>query len=96
MLTFEIVCFIASLYILCISVGLRIHRLWVHGCYKVNKLVELLFAIISARTLEAPILAWISDHGCHSYTDILGKVPHTPLKYYLLEKTRMSLRQKGN
>ena len=94
--TFEIVCVIASFYTFCISVGVGIHRLWAHGSYKANKFVEFLLAIVSAGTLQGPILAWVSDHdNHHSYTDILGKDPHTPLKYCLLEENKNEYSTKG-
>ncbi len=85
--TFEIVSMIAAFYVYCISVGVGIHRLWAHGSYKANKFVEVILAIVSAGTLQGPILAWVSDHDKHhSYTDVLGKDPHTPLKYCILEE----------
>ncbi|NRB10888.1 MAG: fatty acid desaturase [Rickettsiaceae bacterium] len=95
--TFEIVCIIASFYTFCISVGVGIHRLWAHGSYKANKFVELILAIVSAGTLQGPILAWASDHdNHHSYTDILGKDPHTPLKYCKLEDGMNEYSTKGS
>ena len=86
---FEILCTIISFYIFCISVGVGIHRLWAHGSYKTNKIVEFILAVISAGTLQGPVLAWASDHDKHhTHTDVLGKDPHTPLKYCILENAQ--------
>ena len=63
--TFEIVYVIASFYIYCISVGVGIHRLWAHGSHKTNKFIELILALVSAGTLQGPVLAWVSDHDKH-------------------------------
>jgi len=94
--TFEIVCVIASFYTFCISVGVGIHRLWAHGSYKTNKFIELILAVVSAGTFQGPVLAWVSDHDKHhSYTDVLGKDPHTPLKYCLLEENKNEYSTKG-
>lgn len=94
--TFEIVCVIASFYSFCISVGIGIHRLWAHGSYKTNKFIEFILAVVSAGTLQGPVLAWVSDHDKHhSYTDVLGKDPHTPLKYCLLEENKNEYSTKG-
>ena len=93
---FEILCTIISFYVFCVSVGVGIHRLWAHGSYKTNKVVEFILAIVSAGTLQGPVLAWASDHDKHhTYTDILGKDPHTPLKYCLLEGNKNKYVMKG-
>ena len=84
---FEVLFAVISFYTFCISVGIGIHRLWAHGAYKTNKVVEFILAVISAGTLQGPILAWASDHDRHhAHTDVLGKDPHTLLKYCSLEE----------
>ena len=97
---FEILCTVISFYVFCISVGIGIHRLWAHGSYKTNKVIEFILAVISAGTLQGPILAWASDHDKHhTYTDIPDKDPHTPLKYCVLKgansKCSMKAKLKG-
>jgi stearoyl-CoA desaturase (delta-9 desaturase) len=70
-----------SYYVCNITVGIGFHRLWSHGCYKTNKIVELLLIFLSAGTLQGPVLAWVSDHHRHhTYTDD-EQDPHSPLKY---------------
>lgn len=64
-----------------ISVGLGLHRLWSHGAYKTKPWVECVLAVVSAGTLQGPILAWASDHfKHHTYTDE-EQDPHSPAKY---------------
>lgn len=78
---FEIGLFLVGYYVANISVGLGLHRLWSHGAYKTNKVIEFFLALFSAGTLQGPALAWASDHyKHHTYTDE-GDDPHTPLKF---------------
>lgn len=78
---FEILCMVITYYVCNISVGIGLHRLWAHGTYKTNKWVESILAVISAATLQGPILAWASDHIVHHmYTD-QEKDPHSALKF---------------
>lgn len=78
---FEIISIIATYYIINISVGVGLHRMWSHGAFKTKAWVEVIFAFITAATLQGPILAWASDHMLHhKYTDE-DKDPHTALKY---------------
>lgn len=77
----EVVLFITTYYLANISIGVGLHRCWSHGAYKLNKFVELFFALLSAGTLQGPAIAWCSDHyKHHTYTDKQGD-PHSPLKY---------------
>ncbi|MFQ3307451.1 MAG: stearoyl-CoA desaturase (delta-9 desaturase) [Candidatus Midichloriaceae bacterium] len=79
---FEIISIVASYYIINISVGVGLHRLWSHAAFKTKKWVEVVLAILTAGTLQGPILAWASDHMIHhKYTDVVGKDPHTALKF---------------
>lgn len=78
---FEIISIIATYYVINISVGVGLHRLWSHGAFKTKPWVEVIFAFLTAGTLQGPILAWASDHMLHhKYTDE-EKDPHTALKY---------------
>jgi len=78
---FEIMLLVATYYLANISIGVGLHRCWSHGAYKLNKYVELFFALVSAGTLQGPALVWCSDHfKHHTYTDKDGD-PHSPLKY---------------
>ena len=78
---FEIISIIATYYIINISVGVGLHRLWSHNAFKTKKWVEVVLACLTAGTLQGPILAWASDHMVHhKYTD-QDKDPHTALKY---------------
>jgi len=78
---FEIISLIVTYYIVNISVGVGLHRLWSHNAFKTTRWVELVLALLSAATLQGPILAWVSDHMIHHrYTDQHGD-PHSPLKY---------------
>lgn len=78
---FEIILFILGYYISNITVGIGLHRLWSHDSYKTNKYVEFVLALLSAGTLQGPILSWASNHfKHHTYTDT-ERDPHTPLKY---------------
>lgn len=78
---FEIILAVAGYYGANISVGIGLHRLWSHNSYKTNKVVEFILVMISAGTLQGPVLAWASDHHKHhTYTD-KDNDPHSPLKY---------------
>jgi stearoyl-CoA desaturase (delta-9 desaturase) len=64
-----------------IAVGIGLHRLWSHDSYKTNKFVEFILALLSAGTLQGPVLSWASNHfKHHSYTDS-PQDPHSPLRY---------------
>ncbi|WHA05142.1 fatty acid desaturase [Candidatus Bandiella numerosa] len=78
---FEIISIIATYYIVNISVGVGLHRLWSHTAFKTKKWVEIILACLTAGTLQGPILAWASDHMLHhKYTDKESD-PHSALKY---------------
>jgi stearoyl-CoA desaturase (delta-9 desaturase) len=78
---FEIALAVIAYYGANISVGLGLHRLWSHSAYKVNRVIEFMLAVVSAGTLQGPILAWASDHfKHHTYTD-QELDPHSPNKY---------------
>lgn len=78
---FEILMSIVGYYGSNIAVGVGFHRLWSHNSYKTNKYVEFILAMMSAGTLQGPVLAWASDHHKHhTYTD-KEQDPHSPLKY---------------
>jgi stearoyl-CoA desaturase (delta-9 desaturase) len=78
---FEILLTICSYYIFNITVGIGLHRLWSHNSYKTNNFVEAILTLLSAATLQGPVIAWASDHhDHHTYTDT-DKDPHSPLKY---------------
>ena len=78
---FEVISVISSYYIINISVGVGLHRLWSHNAFKTKKWIEVILACISAGALQGPILAWSSDHiSHHMYTD-KEKDPHTSFKY---------------
>jgi stearoyl-CoA desaturase (delta-9 desaturase) len=72
---------IVTYYMANISVGIGLHRLWAHGSYKTNKVVEFILMMISAGTLQGPVLGWASHHKRHhAYADT-DRDPHTPVKY---------------
>lgn len=72
---------IAAHYIINISIGVGLHRLWSHGAYKTNQVVEFILMIISTTALQGPVIAWSSDHAFHhTYTDE-ELDPHSPLKF---------------
>lgn len=78
---FEIILTVSTYYIANISVGVGLHRLWAHSAFKTTKWVETFLAVLTAGTLQGPILAWASDHILHhKYTD-KDKDPHSALKY---------------
>ena len=78
---FEIVFGIVAYYLANISVGLGFHRLWAHGAYKTNRIVEFILALLTAGTLQGPVLVWASDHQSHhAFTDQPDD-PHSPSKY---------------
>jgi stearoyl-CoA desaturase (delta-9 desaturase) len=78
---FEILLTIVSYYIYNITVGIGLHRLWSHNSYKTNNFVEAILTLLSAATLQGPVIAWASDHhNHHTFTDT-DKDPHSPLKY---------------
>lgn len=73
--------FICGYYVSNITVGVAIHRMWSHNAFKTSKVVEFIFALLSAYTLQGPVLAWASDHyRHHTYTDT-DKDPHSPSKF---------------
>ncbi len=64
-----------------IAVGIGLHRLWSHHAYKTNNVVEFILAVMSAATLQGPVLSWASNHYKHHiYTD-KEQDPHSPLKF---------------
>lgn len=68
-------------YVSNITVGIGLHRLWSHNSYKTNKAVEFVLAVLSAGTLQGPVLSWASNHyKHHTFTD-KDMDPHSPLKY---------------
>ena len=78
---FEVISIIATYYVINISVGVGLHRLWSHGAFKTKKWIEFVLACLTAGTLQGPILAWASDHMVHhKYTDE-KQDPHSALKY---------------
>ena len=78
---YEFMLLISSYYILNISVGVGLHRLWSHGAFKAHKILEYILVITSTATLQGPVLAWSSDHHKHhSFTD-KDQDPHSPYKY---------------
>ena len=64
-----------------IAVGVGLHRWASHHSFKMNnKFLELIIVLMTAGTLQGPILAWASDHNKHhTFTD-KEQDPHTPLK----------------
>ncbi len=78
---FEIVLLITGYYGSNITVGIGLHRLWSHHSFKTNIVMEFILAMMSAATLQGPILSWASNHHKHhTYTD-KGDDPHSPLKF---------------
>ncbi|WP_375332300.1 fatty acid desaturase [Candidatus Tisiphia endosymbiont of Temnostethus pusillus] len=78
---FEISLFIAGYYGSNIAVGVGLHRLWSHHAFKTNKMVEFILVMMSAGTLQGPVLSWASNHfKHHAYTD-KDQDPHSPLKF---------------
>ncbi|WP_342260279.1 fatty acid desaturase [Candidatus Tisiphia endosymbiont of Metellina segmentata] len=78
---FEISLFIAGYYGSNIAVGVGLHRLWSHHAFKTNKVVEFILVMMSAGTLQGPVLSWASNHfKHHAYTD-KAQDPHSPLKF---------------
>lgn len=72
---------IVTYYCANISIGIGVHRLWSHNSYKTKKWIEIILALLSAGTLQGPILAWASDHyRHHTHTD-KEQDPHSPLQY---------------
>ena len=79
--TTELLFTIVSYYVCNITVGIGFHRLWSHTSYKTTKAVEFILIMLSAATLQGPVLMWASDHyKHHSHTDE-EQDPHSPLKY---------------
>jgi stearoyl-CoA desaturase (delta-9 desaturase) len=77
----EITLTVATFYVLTVTVGVAIHRLWSHAAFKMNKKLEFVFMLLSAATFQGAVIAWASDHEKHhSYTDT-DKDPHSPLKF---------------
>lgn len=78
---FEISLLILGYYGANISVGVGLHRLWSHDTFKTNTFVEFILVMISAGTLQGPVLSWASNHyKHHTYTDT-PQDPHTPLTF---------------
>jgi len=78
---FEIFLTIIGYYVCNITVGIGLHRLWSHNSYKTNNVVEAILTLLSAGTLQSPVIAWASyHHDHHTFTDT-DKDPHSPLKY---------------
>lgn len=78
---FEIGLLIAGYYGSNITVGVGLHRLWSHHAFKTNTAVEFILVIMSAATLQGPVLSWVSNHYTHhTYTD-KDQDPHSPLKF---------------
>lgn len=79
---FEFLCIIVTYYVCNISVGVGLHRYWSHNAFSItSKVVEFILCVVSASTLQTPILVWASDHAKHhAYTDT-DKDPHSPLKF---------------
>ena len=78
---YEILLTIISYYICNITVGIGIHRLWSHNSYKTHNVIEAILMLLSAGTMQGPVIAWASDHyKHHAYTDT-DRDPHTPLKF---------------
>ncbi|MFU7503076.1 MAG: fatty acid desaturase [Candidatus Tisiphia sp.] len=78
---FEISLFIAGYYGSNIAVGVGLHRLWSHHTFKTNKMVEFILVMMSAGTLQGPVLSWASNHfKHHAYTD-KDQDPHSPSKF---------------
>jgi stearoyl-CoA desaturase (delta-9 desaturase) len=68
-------------YVTNISVGIGFHRLWSHNAYKTKPWVEFILMLLTAGTLQGPVLVWASDHRKHhAFTDT-DQDPHTPSKY---------------
>lgn len=77
----EVLSAVIAYYLCNISVGLGFHRLWSHSAYKAHPILEFVLMILTAGTLQGPVLAWVSDHKFHhAYAD-KELDPHTPLKY---------------
>ncbi|WPX97500.1 acyl-CoA desaturase [Candidatus Fokinia crypta] len=72
---------VIAYYVSNISVGIGLHRLWAHGSYKVNRVIEVMLIFTSAFALQGPVLAWVSDHKFHHAYPDTDKDPHTPVKY---------------
>ena len=73
---------VVTYYIANISIGVGMHRLWSHGAYRTKTWVECILAVLTAGTLQGPILGWCSDHfKHHTYTDE-ERDPHSPQKYH--------------
>lgn len=78
---FEWSLLIGGYYISHISVCVGLHRLWSHDCFKTTKFVEFILMMLTAGTLQGPVLSWASNHfKHHSFTD-KEEDPHTALKY---------------
>jgi stearoyl-CoA desaturase (delta-9 desaturase) len=79
---FEFLCIIFTYYTCNIAVGVGLHRYWSHNAFSItSRVVEFILCVLSASTLQTPILVWASDHAKHhAYTDT-DKDPHSPLKF---------------
>ncbi|XVN43344.1 MAG: fatty acid desaturase [Candidatus Rickettsia vulgarisii] len=78
---FEIGLLVAGYYGSNIAVGLGLHRLWSHNAFKTNSFVEFILVVMSAGTLQGPVLSWASNHYKHHIFTDKDQDPHTPLKY---------------
>lgn len=77
----EIILLVIGYYGANISVGVGLHRLWSHNAFKTNKFIEFILVMMSAGTLQGPILSWASNHyKHHTYTD-KEQDPHSPSKF---------------
>ncbi len=77
----QIILAIAGYYGSNIAVGVGLHRLWAHNAFKAHKVAEFILVMMSAGTLQGPVLSWASNHyNHHTFTDT-EQDPHSPLKY---------------
>jgi len=78
---FEFICALLGHYVTNISVGVGLHRLWSHGAFKTNKVVEFILCLLTTGALQGPAIAWSSDHyKHHTYTDT-DLDPHSPKRF---------------
>ncbi len=67
---FELGLFASGYYGSLFAVCIGLHRLWAHGSFKTNKVVEFILVMFSAGSLQGPALSWASNHyDHHTYTD---------------------------
>lgn len=77
----EITLLVTTFYLLTITVGVAIHRLWSHAAFKMHKSLEFVFMLLSAATFQGSVIGWASDHEKHHSNTDTDKDPHTPLKF---------------